>query len=102
MSKLINYQPLENGKVMVNGVELTIEELAGTYVKHQKTASDMIHKTAATEQSRSKREHRQAEYARIVESDPELLERVAPFTKTLEDFIPRATELVNAGKGQRT
>jgi hypothetical protein len=102
MAEVKDFTMLANGKVMVKGVEMTIEELAGLASKHIKGEEDMIKKTANTEYSRSKREHKLAEYARIVENDPKLLQQVTAFDEPFENFIERATTLVKQGKGQRT
>ena len=100
---------VKDGIYTIGGENFTEAELSerfgvasGILIKTAKSVDAMIKKTATTEYSRAKRVHKENEYKRIIEGDNELLAQVEKFGKTVEDFMERATELVNTGKGQRT
>ena len=98
---------LQSGLYSINGEELSFVQAVTKYPREMqdfmdgalKTEDEMIKKTANTELSRAKREHRITKALEYIEANGiELPE----FDKTLEDFMPDAIERVKAGKGQRT
>jgi hypothetical protein len=65
---------------------MSLAEVLSQASKSVKTEEEMIERAIVQEFSRAKTKHFNSEYARLVQSDRDLLAMVEPFNKTTEDF----------------
>lgn len=82
-----NFKDLGDGKIQLsNGMVIPLSSLVNIAEKNIKSQEELAERIAQQEYSREKLKHQAEQYKRIVESNPELLKRVQPFTKSKDDF----------------